>query len=80
MMATLALVVPSFIKERLLDKFRFLGNCPPTPHPSHHFAQSEKQGVDGQFFRNLNESRLLEEMMESRKVALTFASVDKILR
>ena len=24
------------------DQFRFLGNCPPTPPLSHHFALSEK--------------------------------------
>ena len=31
--------------EKLLvnDQFRFLGNCPPTPPLSQHFALSEKQ-------------------------------------
>ena len=28
--------------KKLLDQFRFLGNCPPTPHLSQHFALSEK--------------------------------------
>ena len=28
--------------KAFLDLFRFLGDCPPTPSPSQHFAQSEK--------------------------------------
>ena len=31
-----------FFAEKLMDQFRFLGNCPPTPPLSHHFAVSEK--------------------------------------
>ena len=26
----------------ILDQFTFLGNCPPTPPPNHHFAVREK--------------------------------------
>ena len=43
------------------DQFRFLGNCPPTPPLTQHFAPSETQtlnvelrgGVGGQFPRDL---------------------------
>ena len=28
---------------RKMDQFRFLGNCPPTPPLSHHFALSETE-------------------------------------
>ena len=28
--------------EQFLDQFNFLGNCLPTPPPSHHFALGEK--------------------------------------
>ena len=31
--------------KKASDQFRFLGNCPPTPPLSHHFAQSEKHGL-----------------------------------
>ena len=31
-----------FITMEKRDQFWFLGNCPPTPHLSHHFALSEK--------------------------------------
>ena len=27
---------------KILDHYTFLGNCPPTPHLSQHFALSEK--------------------------------------
>ena len=32
----------NIIVDKILDQFRFLGNCPPTPPLIHHFALSEK--------------------------------------
>ena len=41
--------------EGLRDQLRFLGNCPPTPPVTQHFAPSDvRGGVGGQFPINLN--------------------------
>ena len=32
----------TFTGKVIIDEFKFLGNCPPTPPLSHHFALSEK--------------------------------------
>ena len=52
----------TFIYNLFLDQFRFLGNCPPTPPLTQHFALSGEvsvnvdlgEGVGGQFPRNLS--------------------------
>ena len=35
----------SITREEIMDQFRFLGNCPPTPPLAQHFAPSEKQAL-----------------------------------
>ena len=42
MEATVGVNVAEDEKGKASDQLRFLGNCPPTPALSHHFAQSEK--------------------------------------
>ena len=35
-------IVYNPISQTVLDQYRFLGNCPPTPPLTHHFALGEK--------------------------------------